>query len=330
MPSIRKLPNGRWIAQVRRVGHESRSKTFDTLTTARDWAYREESSLQSQSASKRADIGLHALLEWFDRTQVPRYRSQATALGITRTLRRYLPDIALNRLSVLHVGGYRDRRLNEGLSPASVTRELNLLSRAVSLAVSELGADLTNNPAQAVRRPQAQNLRDRRPTQAELDALRQAVRQEGSELGLVITLAITTGMRQGELFKLRIENIDLRKRTALLPHTKNGESRLVPLSPGALQAIEMLSKARTQGALITQWSTQSGLKQAWRRACKAAGISNLRFHDLRHEAASRFFELGLNQFQVASITGHKTLQMLKRYTHLRAEDLARVLEERAP
>ena len=68
------------------------------------------------------------------------------------------------------------------------------------------------------------------------------------------------------------------------------------------------------------------LKSSWRRACSRAGINNLRFHDLRHEATSRFFEKGLNVMEVAAITGHNDLRMLQRYTHLRAEDLALKLE----
>jgi integrase len=65
------------------------------------------------------------------------------------------------------------------------------------------------------------------------------------------------------------------------------------------------------------------MRASWRRALKHAAITGLTFHDLRHEATSRFFEKGFNPMEVSAITGHKTLQMLKRYTHLRAEDLAK-------
>jgi len=71
---------------------------------------------------------------------------------------------------------------------------------------------------------------------------------------------------------------------------------------------------------------EASVSRAFARACRRAGIQGLRFHDLRHEATSHFFEKGLNPMQVAAITGHKALQMLKRYTHLRAEDLAKLLE----
>jgi integrase len=69
----------------------------------------------------------------------------------------------------------------------------------------------------------------------------------------------------------------------------------------------------------------ASLRDLWNRTCRRAGITDLHFHDLRHEATSRFFEKGLNVMEVATITGHKDLRMLQRYTHLRAEDLAKKL-----
>jgi integrase len=114
--------------------------------------------------------------------------------------------------------------------------------------------------------------------------------------------------------------VDLERRTAFLPVTKNGESRGVPLSSRAvavLRALPPSANGRVFGDL-----TREALKQSFNRAARRAGITGLRVHDLRHEATSRFFEKGLNVMEVASVTGHKTLQMLKRYTHLSVTDLA--------
>lgn len=101
--------------------------------------------------------------------------------------------------------------------------------------------------------------------------------------------------------------------------TKNGDKRDVPLSSRAKKALKSFPR-QLSGRLFPVGPAT--ITQAFRRAVKNAGIEDMTFHDLRHEAASRLFELGLNPMEVASITGHKTLQMLKRYTHLRAEDLA--------
>jgi len=135
-----------------------------------------------------------------------------------------------------------------------------------------------------------------------------------------VTLAIETGMRRGELLALQWPNVDFERRIAFLPVTKNGDSRGVPLSSRAVSTLRGLpgsSSGRVFGEL-----TPDALKHCFRRAVRRAGIGGLRLHDLRHEATSRFFEKGLNVMEVASVTGHKTLQMLKRYTHLSAADPA--------
>ena len=122
--------------------------------------------------------------------------------------------------------------------------------------------------------------------------------------------------------KLRWEHIDLDARTALLPMTKNGTARKVPLSTKAIEALTWCPPPHT-GRVFKL--TQHAMKYAFREVRQQCGLGNIRFHDLRHEAASRLFEKGLNVMEVAAITGHKNLKMLQRYTHLRAEDLAKKL-----
>jgi integrase len=130
-------------------------------------------------------------------------------------------------------------------------------------------------------------------------------------------------MRQGELVNLRWEHIDLTRRITYLPDTKNGEARTVPLSTAAIKVLHSLPRSMT-GQVFPGLTTEA-VKRAFARAVRRAGIEDLRFHDLRHESTSRLFERGLNIMEVASITGHKDLRMLRRYTHLKAEDLARKL-----
>jgi len=144
-------------------------------------------------------------------------------------------------------------------------------------------------------------------------------------MATAIQLAIETGMRLGELLSISIQDVNLDTKTVRLHVTKNGESRDVPLSTKALAVIETLIDDRTTGRLFVNWTTPDGFKCTFRRVYQAAGVEGLRFHDLRREATSRFFEKGLNPVQVAAITGHKTLQMLQRYTRLKASDLAKLL-----
>ncbi len=135
-------------------------------------------------------------------------------------------------------------------------------------------------------------------------------------------------MRLGELLALEWTLIDLEQRTATLPLTKNGEKRMVPLSPVALATLGAMKR---QGERVfSQWKATDSFENAWTRtlvrlrksSSTPSFLADLRFHDLRHEAASRLFEKGLNVMEVASVTGHKTLAMLKRYTHLKASDIA--------
>ena len=160
--------------------------------------------------------------------------------------------------------------------------------------------------------------RDRRLLSGELQKLMEAL-EETHEIKIVVQLALETGMRRAELLSIEWRNIDLENRFLILPDTKNGESRAVPLSTKALNLIQAVARTSTGSVFV---SKPNSVTQGFVRACKRAGLEDLRFHDLRHEATSRFFELGLNTMEVSAITGHKTLSMLKRYTHLKAKDLA--------
>lgn len=148
-------------------------------------------------------------------------------------------------------------------------------------------------------------------------------------------------MRQGEILDLEWNAIDFKRQTAFLAETKNGDSRVVPLSTKAIEVLQSLARPVTGGKVFD--ISQDCLIKVFARSCKAGHakyledcaktgeepnsgfLRDLRFHDLRHEATSRLFEMGLEMMEVASVSGHKSLAMLKRYTHLRAEDLAKKL-----
>jgi integrase len=172
-----------------------------------------------------------------------------------------------------------------------------------------------------VRRPPQGRPRNRRLQGDEEQRLLGACRDaRNTWLVHFVALAIETGMRRSELLGLLWPNVDLERRIAFLPVTKNGESRGVPLSSRAVAILRGLP-ASSNGRVFGELTTDV-LKQSFKRAVRRAGIAGLRLHDLRHEATSRFFEKGLNVMEIASVTGHKTLQMLKRYTHLSVTDLA--------
>jgi integrase len=140
-------------------------------------------------------------------------------------------------------------------------------------------------------------------------------------MGPIILTAIETGMRRGEIVNIWRANLDLDQRTLHLPITKNGHPRTIPLSTKAVDIIRNVPRTDERVFPITA----NALRLAWEKLRRRAGITNLHFHDLRHEAISRFFERGLSVPEVALISGHRDYRMLFRYTYLRAEDVAKKL-----
>jgi integrase len=159
--------------------------------------------------------------------------------------------------------------------------------------------------------------RERRLALGEIERLVTALKDSPAGKAAVL-LALESGMRRGELANLRWEHVDLRQSILHIPQTKTGYPRTIPLSTCAVSVLKGLPR-QLAGSVLNM--KQDSITQAFVRACARANLIDLRFHDLRHEATSRLFEKGLNTMQVATVTGHRTLEMLKRYTHLRASDL---------
>ncbi len=217
-----------------------------------------------------------------------------------------------------------------------MTRELSVLGNIFTIAHREWQIHLPRgNPVGNIRKPGDAPPRDRRLEAGEEERLIAAALEyektpKALRMASIIKLAMATAMRRSEIAGMRWENVDLKKRSIFLPKTKNGESRSVPLSAIAIVVVESLAK-REDGWVWGCDIDEHSITTAFDRICKRAEISNLRFHDLRHEAISRFFEMNrLSDMQIAKISGHKTMKMLARYTHLRASDLADLLDGKPP
>lgn len=317
MASITKRGN-KWQVRICKKNSSAICKTFTLFKDAQTWAKNVELQIERGDALGRETVLLSTLVERYlsniapskkgFKQEVPRLQSWLNHPLAKREASSIKPvDIAL----------YRDSRLKQGRAPATVRIELSLLSSIYKYAKHEWGFSSLSNPVIDIKRPTPSKGRDRRIEGRELDYILSAV--EGSYMSSVILLAIETAMRAGEIASLQWENVNLNKRIAVLPDTKNGEKRVVPLS---LRAVEILSKIEQNGSNVFPISSSYAITDAFRRATRRAGVVGLRFHDLRHEAVSRLFEKRLNVMEVASISGHRSLQMLQRYTHLRAEDLA--------
>ncbi len=325
MATIRKL-RGRWQAQVRRRGMKPRCKSFDSKLEAEKWARELEAQVDRFGAAPDTKIlestTLGQLLERYQREISPSKRGSVQEIQRLDVLRRH--DLAYRTmigLSQQDITSFRDERL-QSVAPSTTVRELAILSHVLEVAIRDWGLPLARNVVKLVRRPVIRNERSRRLTGDEEPRL-----LDGCDTGQIpyfktlLILAIETGMRRGEILGLRWSDISHNRRVITLAMTKNGSGREVPLSQRAFDAL-MEWKSRTDVDQSTVFPMTAGaLEQAWRRLLIRSGIKALRFHDLRHEGVSRLFERGLNMIEVSSISGHKELRMLKRYTHLSADDL---------
>jgi integrase len=219
------------------------------------------------------------------------------------------------RITGREIQQWIDQRIADGVGGTTIRNDLTIISQVYE--VNKLDWRVSN-PVRECRLPSPGKPRDRRldAEAQEEKRLLKACRESGhSWLEPLVRLAIDSAMRQGEL--LDLEWASVRENQIRVVDSKNGEARVVPLSPKGRDVISDLVRDGEKVFPVTQAATE----HQFRRACEHAKIEDLRFHDLRHEATSRLFEAGLNIIEVSAITGHKTLQMLKRYTHPRTADL---------
>ncbi len=342
MAAIYKRGPGHWQVLVRRKGYPLLSKSFKKRTDAEAWAREVEAEMDRGvfvSRKEAENTTLSGALERYERevSSEKKGRRQEKA-RIERWKDHPLGKRALAQIQGKDIAAYRDARLKE-VSPNTVRLELAVLSHLFTIAVKEWGMTGLTNPTFQIRKPKLPKGRDRRLLPGELDRILSA--SDSPVFSDLVRFAVETGMRRGELAGMTWDMVDLRKRTVTLPETKNGEKRTVPLSTEAVRVLANLARRLDEEVWgikpdsITQAFLRalSRARKVYEKECEEkkekpdpAYLVDLTFHDLRHEATSRFFEKGLNPMQVAAITGHKTLQMLKRYTHLKAEDLAEMLK----
>ncbi len=325
MATIRKL-RGRWQAQVRRRGMKPRCKSFETKLEAEKWARDLEAQVDRFGAVPDTKIlestTLGQLLERYQREISPSKRGSVQEIQRIDVLRRH--DLAYRTmigLSQQDIASFRDERL-QSVAPSTTVRELAILSHVLEVAIRDWGLPLAKNVVKLVRRPVIRNERSRRLTGDEEQRLLDGCDSgQTPYLKTLLILAIETGMRRGEILGLRWSDVSHNRRVIALALTKNGSGREVPLSLRAFDALmDWKERAPVDQSMIFPM-TPGALEQAWRRLLIRVGIKSLRFHDLRHEGVSRLFERGLNVIEVSTISGHKELRMLRRYSHLSVDDL---------
>ena len=327
---------------IRKRGWPATIKTFRTKRDAQDWARRTEDEMVRGVYIDRAGSDRLLLTHALDRyLQEVSSTKKATTSNAehhkAKALKESLGAYSLAAITSDLVAKYRDERLAIGKSNNTVRLELALLSHLFTIAIKEWRVGLFYNPVANIRKPAPGKGRDRRLKAEEEEALFQACDAHSNPmLGWMARIALYTGMRAGEIKSLTRSQVDLEKRTVHLTETKNGSSRTVPLTRQATEVFHaaLNHPVRPLDTDLVFWGEpgRDGIRRpyefrpAWHRTLNKVGIEGLRFHDLRHEAVSRLVEAGLGDQEVSAISGHKSMQMLKRYTHLRAEDLVERLD----
>lgn len=322
MATIRKRGSS-WQAQVRRQGTSPLSKSFISKADAVLWAREMDRSIdraELPASSKELQvITLAVLLTRYEDEITPKKRGADRERYKLRVIRaHHIAALPLTKLTTAALCCYRDDRLKV-VQSGTVRRELSVLQHCLEVACKEWGILLRTNPAQGMRWPEPSRARSKRLEPDAGERLQAAIGSAHAwYLRPLIEFAIETGMRRGEMLSLLWANVDLSRRTAYLPITKNGHSRTVALTSRSVEILQALPRG---GSRIFPVSGNA-VRLAWERLRRKTGIIDLRFHDLRHEAVSRFFEMGLSVPEVASISGHRDPRMLLRYTHLRPEAVA--------
>lgn len=354
MATIAQTTSGKWKAIIRKTGWPTIIKTFRLKRDADDWARRTEDEMvrgvfiQRTSAERMtfADALKRYLAEITPRKKASTQISERRRAVI---LDRHFGKYSLAAINAELIAEFRDKRLTGDINPktglvkprsvCTVLGDLALISHLFTVAIKEWRLGVAYNPVLAIVKPSPTPGRNRRLSPEEEDRLIPAIeRHSNPMLRWIVGLALETSMRSSEVASLRLHQVDLDRRIAFLPDTKNNEPRMVPLSKTAAALLReaVAHPIRPTGCDLIFFG-EPGRKDGKRRPYQfnkvwsdirtKAGIKNFRFHDLRHEAVSRLVEGGLSDQEVSTISGHKSMQMLKRYTHLRGEDLVSRLDD---
>lgn len=347
--------DGRWRAIVRRKGHPTKTRTFPTKTAAKAWGDRMDRELadhEARGGTPGEETTIGELIDWRINELASIRAVSKTHSGNMTRIREGLGDIVARRLKANDVIEHARRRIRgdhmmangviiPACAPATMNVELGFLSELLKLAGPMKGVKLASDPV-AEARPVLRLLRlvgrskrrDRRPTEDELQRLREHFRAAAwrSTIPMVdiIDFAVLTAKRESEITRLLWSDVDAANRTALLrdakhPRKKAGNHKRFPLLGDAWPIVQRQPKGEADGPIFPYNPNSVGT--AFTRACAKLRIEDLCFHDLRHEATSRLFEQGYDIPEVAAVTLHESWNELKRYTQLRPETLHRTLSD---
>lgn len=260
---------------------------------------------------------LHEAVRIWELNHARKLKSYRTIQNQLVPLLRGLGHIKVSELTSVDLSEYRDRRLQR-VGPQTVIHELSIVNRTLKFHQQELGMPFPDGIPRT-RNPKKPRGRDRRLRGDEFERILSFMRDQ--RMRLLFRFLLETGMRRGEAIASEWNDIDIDSRLMHIPETKTGIPRTIPLTTKAVEVLRAVYRNFPVEERPFPYPSADCATAVWWKARRKAGVEGLNVHDLRHEAVSRFFEKGLNMMEVASISGHQDLAMLKRYTHLKPESL---------
>lgn len=340
MASISRLPSGSWRALIRVKGHKAISSTFSTEKLAKAFAKEKERQLEEikatgrTAAPKGSTVG-HYIDAYLEYIQLGR-TLQRSALFIYKALRERFGKIGIERLSKSHLDAFIEERKKEGVQGQTIAGDLSLLSSVLRYCynVKHLNIDpeMADKARKSLKTEHKMRIKSREvecvPTQSEIEALIGVFahkKRQVIDIPQLIRFSLHTSMRQAEVCRICIEDLDFENKTVIIrdrkhPNEKEGNDETVPLLPPAWRIVEEVLNGRRRGPIFPY--NPKSVSVAFTRARNESGVARpVRFHDLRHKAITDFFGMGLSVPQVALMSGHRDWQTLKRYTHIKAADV---------
>lgn len=316
-----------WRVEIRKKGSPSIYATFDTKLEAQQFEVEQKILLASPSNTLKGKTLDMALKRYANEVSIKKAGEQWEVVRLNKLARDHIAILPVDMITVDDINVWINER-SKTLKNNSILRELNILSNVFEYCIKWRWCE--NNPVRKSDKPKSDKHRTRRILDSELELLLaeldyddgHEISQAKQAVGLAFLLAIETGMRQGEIYKLTWDNVHIEKRYVHLPHTKNGDARDVPLSS---RAIFLSQKLQGKHPVKVFPYAQASGGAMFRKALKRAQITDLHFHDSRHEACSRLAKV-FSMLELAKIIGHRDPRNLMIYYNPTASELAAKLK----
>lgn len=330
---------GKWRVLIRRKGHAAQCKTFPTKAQAERWARQREADIAGGAAPQLAGLTVADVIDAYERLRDASrpISDSSNEHYMLKALRRGLGHLPIATMTPQHLVDFAGMRREEGAGPYTINMDVSKLGTVMRYGGASLRLALPDVVGAA--RPLLTHLRliggggrrDRRPTDDELARVIEAMTEKRGKLyGEAVAFAAVSAMRRGEVCAFKWADIDMETRVVALWRKDPRKGKVlerVPILPPAWEIVKRQPASEDGRVFPLHPGT---LSKYFTEACRALSIPDLHFHDCRHEGTSRMFEGGYTIPEVALVTGHKSWNMLKRYTQLKPEDLTRPASGKRP